>query len=202
MGKWSANQFIPVHTLVNDTMVDGIRAVRVVKKDKVELPDENTYAACQKITLRNGVIQMRLRSRLLPNAPEYARGFVGLVFRAKADGSEFESFYLRPTNGRNCMDPVRRAHGCQYFSYPGYTFRYFREFGITAYEAPVDIALDEWFTLKAVIREEHSDFYINGQKVLAVPHLKHGCGEKGMLGIYVDIGTEAFLSDMEIHPED
>ena len=96
MKKWSANQLIPVHTLVEDALVDGERAVRVVKKDKVEQPDENTYAACRGVALRDGVVQLRLRSRLLPDAPECARGFVGLVFRAKADGSEFESFYVRP----------------------------------------------------------------------------------------------------------
>ena len=49
--------------------------------------------------------------------------------------SEFESFYIRPTNGMT-EDPIRKAHGCQYFSYPRYTFAYFREFGITEYEAP------------------------------------------------------------------
>lgn len=202
MQKWNAGQFLPIHTLVEDTVIDGEQVVRVVKKDKVTTPDENTYAACKNITLHNGVVQLRLRSRLLPDAPEYARGFVGLVFRAKADGSEFESFYVRPTNGRRCTDPVRKVHGCQYFSYPGYTFSYFREFGITAYEAPVDIDLDEWFTLKAVIHGESAEFYVNEQPVLTVPHLKHGSGEAGMLGVYVDVGTEAFLSDLEIRAED
>ncbi len=32
MKKWSANQLIPVHTLVEDALVDGEQAVRVVKK--------------------------------------------------------------------------------------------------------------------------------------------------------------------------
>ncbi len=202
MKKWSANQLIPVHTLVEDALVDGEQAVRVVKKDKVEQPDENTYAACRGVALRDGVVQLRLRSRLLPDAPEYARGFVGLVFRAKADGSEFESFYVRPTNGRDCTDPVRRAHGCQYFSYPGYTFGYFREFGITAYEAPVELSLDEWFTLKAVIRGRHAEFYVNEKLALTVEDLKHGSGDAGMLGVYVDVGTEAFLSGLEIVREE
>ena len=201
MKKWSANQLIPVHTLVEDALVDGEQAVRVVKRDKVEQPDENTYAACRGVALRDGVVQLRLRSRLLPDAPEYARGFVGLVFRAKADGSEFESFYVRPTNGRDCTDPVRRAHGCQYFSYPGYTFGYFREFGITAYEAPVELSLDEWFTLKAVIRGRHAEFYVNEKLALTVEDLKHGSGDAGMLGVYVDVGTEAFLSGLEFVKE-
>ena len=199
-----AEQFLTIHTSVEDTILEGEPVLRVIKKDKVEIPDENTFAALKDTQMHNGTIEVRLRSRLLPDAPEYARGFVGIVFRAKADSSEFESFYVRPTNGRDCTDPVRKAHGCQYFSYPGYTFSYFREFGITEYEAPVEISLDEWFTIKAVIRDERASFYLNGDTnpVLTVSHLKHGSGSKGLLGIYVDIGTEAFVSDIQVIPED
>ena len=199
-----AEQFLTIHTSVEDTILEGEPVLRVIKKDKVEIPDENTFAALKDTQMHNGTIEARLRSRLLPDAPDYARGFVGIVFRAKADSSEFESFYVRPTNGRDCTDPVRKAHGCQYFSYPGYTFSYFREFGITEYEAPVEISLDEWFTIKAVIRDERASFYLNGDTnpVLTVSHLKHGSGSKGLLGIYVDIGTEAFVSDIQVIPED
>lgn len=199
-----AEQFFAVHTLVENTVLEGEAVLRVVKKDKVEIPDENTYAALKDVQMHNGCLEVRLRSRLLPDAPAHARGFVGIVFRAVMDGSEFESFYVRPTNGRGCTDQVRKAHGCQYFSYPGYTFSYFREFGMTQYEAPVEIGLDEWFTIKAVIRDERASFYLNGSTnpVLTVPHMKHGSGSKGMLGIYVDVGTEAFVSDMKIVTED
>ena len=167
---------------------------------KLETPDENTYAALNGIQLHNGTIEVRLRSRLLPDAPAYARGFVGIVYRAAADSSEFESFYVRPTNGRNCTDPVRRTHGCQYFSYPGYTFSHFREFGVTGYEAPVEVALDEWFTLRAVLQDQQAAFYLNDTLVLTVPQMKHGAGQAGALSIYVDIGTEAFVSDITVTP--
>lgn len=199
-----AGQFRPVHTLVENVELEGKPVLRVVKKDKIDAPDENTYAAWEGGLFHNGTIEVRLRSRLLPDAPAYARGFVGIVYRAAEDDSEFECFYVRPANGRTCTDPVRRAHGCQYFSYPGYTFSYFREFGITQYEAPVDVALDEWFTLKAVIHDERASFYLNGNPapVLTVPVQKHGKGRPGALGIYVDVGTEAFVSDLRVHAED
>ena len=198
----SAEQFDAVHTLVENTVLDGQAVMRVVKKDKVDFFDENTYAVLKDTLLHNGTIEVRLRSRLLPDAPDFARGFVGIVFRAKENSSEFESFYVRPTNGRGCTDPVRKAHGCQYFSYPGYTFRYFREFGVTEYEAPVEVGLDEWFTIRAVLSEEQAFFYLNGDpnQVLTVPRLKHGSGSAGRLGIYVDIGTEAFVSDITVVP--
>ncbi len=116
-----------VHTHA-DFLPDGIVELR--KTDKVQ-PDENTYLKIRDLDFHNGVIEADVCGKLLPDAPDYARGFIGIVFRASADDSEFESFYIRPTNGKDCTDPVRKAHGCQYFSYPGYTFSYFREFGIT-----------------------------------------------------------------------
>lgn len=111
----------------------------------------------------------------IPNvgAISYARGFIGIVFRAADDGREFESFYIRPTNGKECKDPVRKKHGCQYFSFPGYTFSYFREFGITDYENCVDtIAINQWSRIKAVIRDDCGSFYVDGIKVLTIRELK------------------------------
>ena len=101
-------------------------------------------------------------------------------------------------------DPVRRAHGCQYFAYPGYTFAYFREYGIEGYEAPIDCGLDEWIDLKAVIRGDAAAFYLNGAKAptLRVDGLKHGEGARGGIGLFVDIGTEGFFRDLRVCKED
>ena len=139
-------------------------------------------------------------SHLLDDAPDLARGFIGIAYRINETDSEFESFYVRPTNGRTCTDPIRKSHGCQYFSYPGYTFAYFREFGISQYEAEVDIDLNEWISLKAVIEDEKATFYINDMvtPTLVVDDMKHGKGNKGAVGLFVDIGTEAFYKDLKI----
>ena len=196
----STDYFTAVHTSVEQVAIDGSTALRVIKKDKINLFDENTYAKIKDVSFHNGVIEVRLKSRLLSDAPDFARGFIGIVFRANETDSEFESFYVRPTNGRGCKDPVRKTHGCQYFSYPGYTFNYFREFGITSYEAPVEVALDEWFALKAVVEDATASFYLNDSQtpVLTVRDLKHGLGKHGTVGIFVDIGTEAFVDNLSV----
>ena len=192
--------FTALHTLVDNITLDGTPVLRICKSEKINNYDQNTYAKVNGFSFHNGVITMKMMSRLLPDAPDFARGFIGIVYRANENDSEFESFYLRPTNGRTCTDPVRRSHGCQYFSYPGYTFEYFREFGITRYEAPVDVDLGEWITLKAVIEDERAEFYLNDSEkpVLVVTDMKHGVGEKGSVGIFVDIGTEALISELKI----
>ena len=64
----------------------------------------------------------------------------------------------------------------------------------------MNIALHEWITLKAVIEDERARFYINGEEkpVLVVSDMKHGRGSHGSVGIFVDIGTEAFVSEMNV----
>lgn len=200
----TADHFTAVHTSIENAELDGMPVLRVVKKEKINKYDENTYAKVKDLLFHNGVIEMKMLSRLLPDAPDFARGFIGIVYRANKSDCEFESFYVRPTNGRDCTDPVRKSHGCQYFSYPGYTFDYFREYGITDYEAPVDLALNEWITVKAVIENERAEFYINGEKqpTLVVHDMKHGSGQQGSIGIFVDIGTEAFISELKIECTD
>ncbi|MDO4355804.1 MAG: hypothetical protein Q4E13_04760 [Clostridia bacterium] len=194
------DSFTAVHTAVDEAVWDGRTVLRVVKDEKIDAFDENTYAKVNGVDFHDGAIEVRMLSRLLPDAPDFARGFVGIVFRAGGADEEFEAFYVRPTNGRACADPVRRAHGCQYFAYPGYTFSYFREFGIAKYEARADIDLDEWITLKAVVEGDRAAFYLNGadQPALTVDGMKHGADGRGSVGIYVDTGTEAFVSDFRV----
>lgn len=192
--------FTAVHTSVENALFEDEPVLRVMKIEKVNIFDENTYARVNGLQFHNGIIEVKLLSRLLADAPDFARGFIGIVYRANENDSEFESFYLRPTNGRTCTDPVRKVHGCQYFSYPGYTFSYFREYGITKYEAEADIGLNEWITLKAVIEDNRAEFYLNqnDKPTLVVEDMKHGIGKRGSIGIFVDIGTEAFVSEMKV----
>lgn len=193
--------FKAVHTHLEETVINDEPVLRVYKADKQDVFDTNTLALVKDSDFHNGCIEADMLARLLPNAPDFARGFIGIVFRTKEDTSEFESFYVRPTNGRGCDDPLRRSHGSQYFSFPGYTFAYFREFDIKDYEAPADIDLDEWIHLKAVIHDADAEFYVNDQLVLTVHDLKHGEDAHGAVGFYVDTGTDAYFKNLSITPE-
>lgn len=196
----NAADYTAVNTSVENAILNDKKVLRVVKSEKIMLFDENTYAKEKNISFHNGVIELKLLSRLLPDAPDFARGFIGIVYRANESDTEFEAFYLRPTNGRDCYDPIRKKHGCQYFSYPGYTFRYFRDNNISGYEAECDIALNEWINLKAVIKDSKAEFYINDSltPTLTVNDMKLGPDRRGSVGIFVDIGTEAFVSDLKV----
>ena len=194
-----ASEFETVYSSAENTVLNGENVIRAVKSDKIMQFDENTIVRLKDCDFHNGVIKVKMLSRLLPDAPDFARGFIGIVYRVNENNSEFESFYIRPTNGMT-DDPVRKAHGCQYFSYPGYTFAYFREFGITKYEAPIRNKLDEWVELKAVVQDETASFYLNGEEepVLIFTDMKHGKDARGSVGFFCEIGTEAFFKDLEI----
>jgi len=196
------NSFRPVHVAIESVFFNARPVLRVVKADKQDIFDENTYARLMGSDFHNGTIELEVRSRLLPDAPDFARGFIGLVFRASENDAEFECYYVRPTNG-NHPDPVRRAHGSQYFSYPGYTFSYFREHGIEGYEAPCDVGLDRWIPIKAVVRNGRAEFYVNSNTpTLVVEGLKHGPDARGAVGLYVDTGTEGFFRNLNITCDD
>lgn len=199
----AAKNWAAVNTEINNVEIEGETTLRVVKgPSKLMRFDENTYARLVGEDFHNGVIEISMLSRLLPDALDFARGFIGIVFRVNESDSEFESFYVRPTNAMT-DDPVRKAHGCQYFAYPGYTFAYFREYGIDGYEAPIENGLNEWIDLKAVIRDDCAAFYLNdaGSPTLEVHGLKHGKNARGGIGLFVDIGTEAFFKDLRITHE-
>lgn len=188
-----------VHTSLEIMEKNGQPLARVSKIEKKDQDDTNTYARVVDCNFHNGTIEVDVCGKLLSDAPAHARGFIGIVFRANENDSEFESFYIRPTNGRGCDDPVRRTHACQYFSFPGYTFSYFREFGITEFECPLDdIALGEWSHIKAEIVDEKAVFYVNGRKAFCVDHLKHGADARGGIGLYVDIGTDGFFRNLAV----
>ena len=193
----NAENFIAVNVSAENFNFEGENVLRVVKTEKLFEYDINSIAKLKNSDFHNGTIEVKMLSRLLPDAPDFARGFIGIAFRINADNSAFESFYIRPTNS-NTSDPVRKAHGCQYFSFPKYTFAYFRENNITKYENQISQGLNEWVNLKAVINDARADFYLNDVLTLTVEDLKLGKDSRGAVGFFVDIGTEAFYKDLKI----
>ncbi|AEB07044.1 hypothetical protein Corgl_0934 [Coriobacterium glomerans PW2] len=191
------HDFKPVNVSLGMTSLNNEIVTRVVKSTNIHEFDENTYAKKMNLTFHNGIIEVKMLSRLLPDAPSFARGFIGIAFRINEDDSEFESFYVRPTNGR-VTENVRKNRAIQYFSYPKYKFDYFRKNGISDYEGTADIGLDEWITLKAVINCSNGTFYLNDNETpaLVVKNMKHG-DSKGSLGLFVDIGTEGFFKELK-----
>lgn len=194
-------KFQNVNTTFTEVQVNDAPALRVVKANKLNQFDENTYAKLKDCQFHNGIIEVKMLSRLLANAPDFARGFIGLAFRINDLDSAFEAFYVRPTNGlKQTNDPIRQSHAWQYFSYPKYTFAYLREHQIQGFEGPADLSLDQWLSLKVVVEDAKGEFYLNqqSQPVLTVDSLKMGAQAQGSIGLFVDVGTAGYFKDLKI----
>jgi hypothetical protein len=196
------NKLEAVKVSASMTKLTGKEVVRVIKDSNLNQADLPTYAKVNGIDFSNGTIEVKVLSRLLPTAPPTARGFIGIAFRINDSDSKFESIYIRPTNGR-ANDQVRRNHSIQYFSFPDYPFDRLRKEAPEKYESYADMGLNEWITLRIVVKDSEAKLFINNNKQpsLIVNDLKHGASASGTIGLWVDMGTEGFFSDLKIQPD-
>jgi hypothetical protein len=189
----ASNVFMSIET------VQGRKAVKVIKDSAIKEVDEPTFVRIQNIEFKNGTIEVKVLSRLLPNASPTARGFIGIAFRIKEDNTKFECIYIRPTNGR-AQEQVRRNHSIQYFSYPHFKFDRLRKESPEMYESYADMGLNEWTTMKIVVKGNQAQLFLNNntQPSLIVNDLKLGADATGAIGLFVDMGTEGFFRDLKI----
>ncbi|MBY0479331.1 MAG: hypothetical protein K2Q24_16910 [Chitinophagaceae bacterium] len=177
----------------------GVEVVKAIKDSSVKGVDEPTFVKIKGVDFSNGTIEVKVLSRLLKNAPEFARGFVGIAFRINDSNTKYESIYLRPTNGR-ANDQVRRNHSIQYYSYPDYKFDRLRKESPERYEGYADMELNKWITMRIEVNGAEAKLFLgsNQQPSLIVNDLKHGANTSGAVALWVDIGTEGYFKDLKI----
>lgn len=161
--------------------------------------DEPTYVKLKNVDLENGVIEVKMLSRIQNPSPfEQAQGFIGLAFRIKENDSAFEAIYLRPKVGRS-ENQYARNHTVQYYAYPNYKFDKLRIEADGAYETYADVGLNEWITMRIEINGGRAALYINGQKhpSFIVQKLK-GATTHGQVALWVDIATIGYFKDLKV----
>jgi len=177
----------------------GSDVVKVIKDSSVKVNDEPTFVKIKGVSFSNGTIEVKVLSRLLKNAPDFARGFIGVAFRINDSITKYECIYLRPVNAR-VDDQVRRNHSIQYYSYPDYKFDRFRKESPEKYESYADMEMNKWITIKIVVKDAQAKLFINNnqQPSLIVNDLKHGANAFGAIAFWVETGTEGFFKDLKI----
>lgn len=161
---------------------------------------DRDFMAWQGLDFRDGSIEVDVASVLSPDAPAYARGFIGLTFRI--DGSNrFESIYLRPTNSR-ADDQVRRNRTIQYVAYPDFPFPRLRHEEPGKYETYVDIDLGEWIKLRVEVKGAEARLYINDapRPAFIVTDMKLGAQQRGGVGCWIEAGTIGYFSGLRVTP--
>jgi len=189
-----------VNVLMTAEKLIGKEVIKVIKDSTVKEVDEPTFVKIKGIDFKNGTIEVKVLSRLLKNAPDYARGFIGVAFRINNSNTKYESIYLRPINAR-ADDQIRRNHSIQYYSYPDYKFDRLRKESPEKYESYADMEMNQWITIRIAVKGNQAKLFLNNNKQpsLIVNDLKHGADLSGAIGLWVDIGTEGYFTDVKIY---
>jgi hypothetical protein len=82
-GKTAEVQAIP--TFLGKEIVDGNPCLCITKDPEIVAVDEPTFGRIAGVEFENGVVEVKVLSRLLLEAPDYARGFIGVTFRINDD---------------------------------------------------------------------------------------------------------------------
>ena len=175
-------------------------AVTIDGKPGVDYVDMPTLVIIP-ASFTNGTIEVNILSRLNGKGPADARAFAGIAYRVTAGGDRFEAVYLRPLNGQKTNPPSPRdRRAIQYFAYPDWKFDRLREqYPDGDYEAGADIGPDEWISLKLDIDDTRLTATVNGTETLTLSETK-AAPVAGAVGLFVDIGSESFFSNLKITP--
>lgn len=161
--------------------------------------DEPTYLKLKNVNFANGIIEVKVLSRIQNPSPfQHARGFIGVAFRINEDNSAYESIYLRPTNGM-ADNQLSRNRTVQYYSYPNYKFETLRKESPGMYETYAPVAINEWITMRIEVNGNKAYLFINDAKyaTLVVDKMK-GETTSGSIGLWVDIGTEGYFKGLNV----
>jgi hypothetical protein len=189
----SAHQLDLHHVDARIVTYRGQRAIRLQESDH-NLDDVQPLAILPGIDFADGSIHTTLTGLPRLGAPEDARGFVGIAFHVQPDASQFETFFLRPTNSRS-QDQLRRNHSTQYMSHPHYPWFRLREEAPGAYESYVDLDPGSWTPIKIVVSGASAALYVSraAQPCLFVNDLKLGKAA-GKVALWIGGGTLAYFS--------
>ena len=200
----SIEQLTPVGVVAEASEFAGVKAVKLTISPNISpgtaTVDTVTFALIKGTDdFRNGTIEVTLEGEVSSHAPPGARGFVGLAFRVAPGFDRFESFYLRPLNGR-ADDQVRRNHSTQYMSFPKYDFAPLRAAEPEKYESYADIGPREWIRLRIEVDGTRARLFVNDapQPTLIVNDLKMGAEATGPVALWIYNGTVAHFRDLRI----
>ena len=194
------NNIEAVNVSMSAEKLMGKEAIKVIKDSSVKEADAPTFVKIKGVDFKNGTIEVKVLSRLLKDAPDFARGFIGVAFRINDSNTKFESIYIRPINAR-VDDQIRRNHSIQYYSYPDYKFDRLRKESPERYESYSDMEMNKWITMRIEVKDTQAKLFLdnNKQPSLIVNDLKHGADLSGAIGLWTETGTEAYFSDVRIY---
>lgn len=145
---------------------------------------------------QDGEFEVEMAGEPAPGAGAAARGFVGMAFRV-IDGTTYESFYLRPTNGR-ADDQVRRNHSVQYESLPDFPWSRMRKEFPGKYETYTDLQPGTWTHYRVTAQGASLRLFVNHAEQPAMIVNDARGTKPGRLALWVGPGTIAHFSELTV----
>jgi hypothetical protein len=198
----SETSAVPVKVQADVASYRGRRAVRIVNHDGpaggVGVGNDRVFAIVKKSVFKNGAIEADVAGFPRLGAKPGTRGFIGIAFRVRDEGSRYEAFYLRMTNG-GADDQLQRNHSAQYVSHPDFPWK-LREENPGVYESYVDLDSGAWTRMKIVVTGTKAQLYVNGahQPCLIVDDLKLG-DSQGQVALWTGSDTETYFSNLTVN---
>lgn len=175
----------------------GRKAMRLT----TETPnDESGFAFLPGVEFADGTIEADLAVKVTTPQGVRMPGFLGVAFRANADGSEYELFYLRPKNAL-ADDQAMRNHAVQYSAEPHHSWYRLRREWPFVYESYADIQPETWIKMKIEVAGRTARLFLNGSTnpSLVVDGLKTS-NLHGKIALWSYAGEESYFSNVRITP--
>jgi hypothetical protein len=178
----------------------GRRALRIVNEEGPSAGPRGAeiLAIVRSSKFLDGTIDVNIAGFPRKGAKPGTRGFVGLAFRVQDGGRQYETIYLRMTNGR-AEDQLRRNHSVQYSALPDYPWNRLRKESPGMYESYVDLSAGAWTRMRVKVAGPTARIYVNGARepCLIVNDLKLAPAQ-GKLALWVGSDTVAYFSELSV----
>ena len=162
--------------------------------------DASGFAFLPGIDFQDGTIEADVAVHITTPPGVRMPGFLGIAFRAKSDGKEYEVFYLRPKNAL-ADDQAMRNHAVQYCSEPDFGWYRLRREWPFIYESYADIQPESWIHLKIEVAGRAARIFLNGSSrpSLVVDGLKSS-NLHGRVALWGYAGEESYFSNIRVTP--
>lgn len=184
------------------TRLDGRTALRVSLSEQMtryDIPgtghvDLPTFVSLP-IWFEDGTIEVDVLSRLNDGVRASAEPLAGVAYRVGGDRSRFDAVEVRPLNGTSHSSPTSRARrAAQFFGHPQWPFDAIYQQDPSEQDLP-----DPWHRITVHIDGTRLATLVDGVETLVIPVTK-AASLRGDLGLFVDVGTEAFFANLRIMP--
>ncbi len=187
-----------------DLVLVNVKAVAVEYKGRkcVRLTngtEKDGFALLPGTDFQDGTIEGDIALKIsTPPPPFRMPGFVGIAFRARADASRYELFYLRPGNAQS-DDQAMRNHSVQYVTVPDFDWYKLRREWPWVYESYANLQMETWTKVRIAVKGRSAKLYLNGSESpsLVVDQLL-GQDLRGGVALWPNPDEEAYFSNIRI----